>query len=309
MEDVIRQEEENKLKALGFSGEDLQKRTQQRVEARLLLKKREALTPLTFWAVGLNKTDFGKGYNVKKAEQAYKTNPAQAIADGLTNSKGQSLEVDSSKKNFGKVIFAEDTYIYEGLDSNDKPVKLHFSAKQHKSCLPLFTVLKTEARTTNKEGTYYASNETKAIVERSFTYAETVELLKKHYSNKLVALDKFKEVAENPETRKSFIIVRGNVIKLVEGEEGRKSYAEISNGKTTIGCYFEPEQEINFSDMTQDIIIVGKPNNPKREIIAGEEQDKLVINVWGFTFLENFRVSKKPYVKPEEIIAKKEVWE
>jgi len=324
---------EEQFKAMGFKGKELEERTVRKMVSYYTLQEKTLGVETEAIFIGFKDNDFGTTNLYSRAIEMFRTNPEQAVADGLTNSNGQPLY--NSRYDKGKIIELDDLFIrnYYGFiktangvvkgslngkvkffkDNNLKP-ELFKSVK--------FKANKSDVKSTEKYLHFNLGIASTVETVGKLTAVEVNELLTKHYSDEIIKITELKQyVKNNIGNFDKFCIVKGDVFKIIEStgtKLEKRTNAEIQKqgvlgindvDGNALTCYVNPDLDMNFSEITQDLIIIGSPSINKEEEVN--------FTIHGFFCDEKYLVEKKPFVvadtvsddeAEEEIIDKKKKW-
>ena len=271
---------------LGISEDKIDEHIRFRINKYYLKLEREPIIEGKFQPLTVDKTDYGVMRQYSKAVEAYNIDPESAVKEGLTTSDGVPIQQNGFNK--GKPINIETafTVIYDGYfipkGSDDKRLgKFRLGGKDVDSFNfklgNIYDVkgIKSQKQQSGSDVLIIGKSDYIPVLAVERTYEQIKEDVSSFFNGKLVTIPKLKDYCsaqlEN-DIRYPVAVVKGNIYNLTITNDKQQGDIIIqSNNRIelmaedesfeihTVGGWVPkmPELEFNFSENSQDVIIVG----------------------------------------------------
>lgn len=307
---------EEEYKSKGLDGEKLEKTVCTRL--KMYFKKQWASPAVKFNGIIIGATDitdFGAKKNYEFAIEQFKKDPSKAVVDGLVNGEGQPLYVLPEWKKGQRIDLERDkgrTLIMlakQETDSDYKRAFLNLTYDHFDLALPMFTPIEFRANISKKstDFEYLLNGATVTEFKPTGDIINNVGEIKEHlvrcFKDNLVSLPQIVNWhEENKETINRFAIVKANVMRISLTKEGvHSNLIEIDDPDmdfdpeqpNTVTCWVPKEFDINFSEGTMDLIVIGRTN-------INDETGQVSMNCYGFFCDKEWQITEKPKEIKEE---------
>ena len=305
---------EKLLSSKGFEGEELQERVKRKMQSFYAVADRNPVEEYSAVFLGCKQTDFGARNQYITAMQELSRDKQSAIKNEFIDFEGRPIMQKGFNK--GKVINldAPAENIYIGLfKEKGKTIKGEVRAGTTK--LELFSeysfkASKNQQKSTKDHIILGLSKQYAVGSQRKLDETEVLNLLKNNYSKEMVNIKDIKDYAKsNMNDFNALCIVRGDVSR-INNDPTRTKLDDItkkpiiknsvlnlndrSDPPNVIDCYASPSLPLNFDDMAQDVIAVGRASYK-------QDKDTAAITIYGAWCAEKYKLQPpKPYVEPEE---------